>query len=563
MNFIEHLESRIAPAVTSSFAAGLLSINGDNADNTVTVTELATPGSYHVDGLDAGEITDFTNVISIASNLRDGVDAFVFNGDATPGTALTKDFSLTSKGALTLTVNANVNINGILDIGHGGGPMTPALTASILGAGITVGQLVVRDGQGDSTLSFGTGARVMKSVLIEGGGGGGNDSATFNDALIGGALTKTDFGGGSDQLSINNSRIGGGVTYSANSDTANFSVQTNSVIKGPVNAIYSGGGTTTTTLAGSLGNVNVTAGSGADGVTFGNANVFGKITLKLGDGANSVTHGSSQTSGNVNIVGGTGATTVTVEAASQIYGTLSVSAPLSSSLSVTLSTATIGGKFAMAAGTGGDSLTVTSSTVTGGLTAKLGAGTNNVAMDTVSSYGGVLLTATAGADTITASNLNIRGIFSAALGDGANSVSVGGSVGGIKLATGFGSDTFELRSLFVRGATTIAAGLGDDTLRIADGLFGGAFTFNAGDGTNTFDVEHAIADNNGVGTIFLGALSYKGGLNTDTVFLGLDGNDTALTMGAAKFSGGAGANTLNDDFLIALSTFAAPGFTIV
>jgi hypothetical protein len=166
-------------------------------------------------------------------------------------------------------------------------------------------------------------------------------------------------------------------------------------------------------------------------------------------------------------------------------------------------------------------------------------------------------------DTVTAPNLALKGTFSAALGDGLNSASVGGSVGGLKLTTGVGNDTVTLRNLFVRGAASITAGLGDDTLNIADGLFGGAFAFNAGDGTNTFDVEHFLADNDGVNTVFLGALSYKGGFNNDTVFLGLDGNDAAVTLAAAKFTGGLGVNTLTDDFLIALSTFAAPGFTIV
>ena len=563
MNFIEPLESRIAPAVTSSFAAGILSIGGDNGDNTVTITELATPGSYHVDGLAAGETTDFTSVISIAANLRDGVDALIFNGDVTVGTALSKDLSVTARGALTVTVNANVNIKGIMDIQHGGGPGTPALTATIQGAGTTVGQLVIHDGQGDSTLNFGAGARVLKTVVVDGGGGNGNDAAHFDDALIGGAITKTDFGKGSDQLTINNSRVGGAVTFIANSDSPNFSIQTNSAVKGPVNVTYTGGGTSSVTLAGSLGNVNVTAGGGNDGVTFGNANVFGKVTLKLGDGANSVTHGSSQTSGNVSITGGTGATTVTVDAVSQIYGSLSVAAPLSSSLSVTLNMATIGGKLTMLAGTGGDNLVATSSTVTGGITATLGAGTNSVTIDTISSFAGVTITAGADADIVTATNLALRGTLSATLGDGANSVSVRGSVGGVKLKTGIGSDTFELRNLFVRGATAITAGLGDDLVRIADGLFGAAFAFNAGDGSNTFDVEHLLADNDGVGTLFLGALTYKGGLNNDTVFLGLDANDAAITMAAAKFTGGLGTNTLNDNFLIALSTFAAPGFTIV
>ncbi len=562
MHLIERLESRIAPAVTSSIAAGILTISGDNADNTVTVTEQATPGSYHLDGLSAGETTDFTNVLSIAVNLRDGVDALIFNGDATAGTELSKDLSITAKGALTVTVNANVNVKGILAIDHGGGPMTPALTATIEGAGLTVGQLVVRDGQGNSTIDLGAGARVLRTVLVEGGGGDGNDAAHFDDAVIGGALTKTDFGNGSDQLTINNTRVGGLVTYSASSDSPLFSIQTNSAVKG-VNVIYTGGGMNSVTLAGLMGNVNVTSAGGNESVTVGGASVFGKVTLKLGDGNNSVTHGSSQTSGNFSVTGGTGSTMVTVNSGSEIYGTLSVAAPLSTSASLTLDTATVGGKLALLGGVGGDALTVTSSTVTGGVAATLGGGANNVLLSALSSFAGVTVTAGADIDTVTATSLALRGVLSVSAGDGANSISVRGSVGGIKLTTGIGSDTFELRDLFVRGATAIKSGLGDDVVNIADGLFGGAFVFDAGAGSNTLDIERVIADNDGVNTVFLGALSYKGGLNNDTVFLGLDGSDGVIIMAAAKFTGGLGTNTLNDNFLTALASFTAPGFTIV
>ncbi len=566
MNFIEPLESRIAPAVTSSFAAGILSIDGDNIDNTVTVTEQATPGAYHVDGLDAGQTQDFANVLSISVNLGKAAtkDILIFNGVANDGTALSKDLFATAKDGLDVTVNANVNVKGLFTIEHGGPPNPPpTLTATIQGAGITVGQLVIHDGQGDSTLNFGMGARVLKSVVIDGGGGTGNDAAHFTDAIVTGSITKTDFGKGSDQLSIGSSIVGGAVTYIASSDSPNFSIQTNSVVKGPVNVTYSGGGTSGVTLAGLLGNINVTAGGSDDVVTLGGASINGKVTLKLGDGNNSLTHGSSQTSGNISITGGLGSTTVTVNAGSQIYGALTVAAALSSSANVTIDGATIAGKFSLVSGVGGDSLTMTSSTVTGGIAAKLGAGDNGILMDTVRSAAGVALVTGAGMDTVTAPNLAVKGTFSAVLGDGLNSATVTGSVGGLKLTTGINNDTFTLRNLFVRGATSIASGLGDDTLNIADGLFGGAFAFNAGDGTNTFDVEHFINDNDGVNTVFLGALSYKGGLNNDTVFLGLDGNDATVTLAAAKFTGGLGANSLTDDFLIALSTFAAPGFTIV
>jgi len=566
MNFIEPLESRIAPAgVTSSFAAGILTIGGDNGNNTVTINELPTPGAYHVDGLAAGQTTDFTDVISISVNLRESAtkDVLIFNGDATIGTALSKDFFVTAKGGLDVTVNASVNVNGIVTIEHGGPPGSPALNATISGAGITVGQLVIHDGQGDSTVNFGTGARVLKTVTIDGGGGLGNDAAHFTDAIVGGSITKTDFGKGSDQLSIASSIVGGAVTYTADSDSPNFSIQSNSVVKGPVNVTYTGGGTSGVTLAGLLGSINVTAGGGNDVVTLGAANIMGKVTLKLGDGNNTLNYGSSQTSGNVSITGGLGSTTVTVNSGSQIYGSLTVAAPLASSATVTVSTAGIAGKLSVLSGAGGDNLTVTSSNVIGGIVAKLGAGDNGVNLATVGSAGGVALVTRVGADTAVTSGLAIKGMFSAALGDGVNSVGVRGSIGGLKLTTGIGKDTFTLQNLFVRGATSITSGAGDDTLNIADGLFGGAFAFNAGDGTNTFDVEHFIADNDGVSTVFLGALSYKGGLNNDTVFLGLDGNDAAVTLAAAKFTGGLGVNTLNDDFLIALSTFAAPGFTIV
>jgi hypothetical protein len=559
---IEPLEHRIAPAATASFAAGILSLTGDNGNDLLTVTELATPGSYHVDGLEIGQETDFTGVISIEVNTRDGNDAFTFNGVATEGTVLAKDLKITGKGALQVTVNPNVNIRGIVSIDHGGGPNTPALTATIEGAGITLGQLVIRDGQGDSTLNFGDGARVIKGVLLEGGAGAGNDQAFFEGAIIGTTLTKTDAGGGSDQLSIQASRVGGALKFIAASDSANFFVQSVSSIKGPITATYTGDGTTTTTLAGLLGSINVTSAASNDTVSLGGANVVGNVTLKLGDGLNVVTHGSSEISGNVSITGGANSTTVSADF-TRIYGGLTVAAPLSSSLSVTLNNSTVNGKLSFLGGGGNDGLSATLSTITGGITATLGIGTNFVQLDTVGSLAGVTINGSSGNDAVSASNLAIRGLFTAALGEGTNSFTARGSVGGFRITTGSGADAVELRELFVRGATTVVTGAGNDEIRISDAMFGGAFTCKAGDGDNSFNVEQVLASNNSFGTVFLGALSYVGGSGADTVILGLDANDQAITMATAKFSGGAGTNTLDNEFHVALGAVTLSGFTLV
>jgi hypothetical protein len=562
MHSIEPLETRIAPAVTATFVAGILTITGDNGNNDVTVTEQAIPSSYHVTGLTSG-ITDFTGVLSIVANLRDGEDSLSLVGDATAGTVLAKDVSVTAKGLLSVSLSANVNIKGSLKVEHGGGPNTPDLAVSVQGAGLTVGQILVNDGQGNSIVNIGTGARILKGVTIHGGGGDGNDSATFSKAFVGGTILKTDDGNGSDQLSIFASYVGGAVTFLADSDSPNFSIQSGSAVKGAVNVGYTGGGAGTATIAGFLGSVSVTAAGSNDTVTFGAANIFGKVALKLGDGDNTVSYGSSDTGGGFTVLGGVGLTSVTLTTGSQIHGTLAVTAPLSASLSVSISEATIGGKLTLLGGAGGDTLAAVSSTVTGGILATLGGGSNNATVDTISSFAGITIITGAGDDTITAVNLELRTLFSANVGAGPNSVSVRGSVGGVKLTGGAGNDTFELHHLLVRGVTILTGGTGNDIVVIDDGLFGGAFTFNAGAGDNIFDIEKVTGIDDDVNTIFMGTLTYLGGANNDTVFLGLDSSNAAIALAPAKFIGGLGSNTLNDNFLFALSTFAAPGFTVV
>jgi hypothetical protein len=69
-------------------------------------------------------------------------------------------------------------------------------------------------------------------------------------------------------------------------------------------------------------------------------------------------------------------------------------------------------------------------------------------------------------------NLALRTTLTAYLRDGTNTANVRGSVGNMKLTSGLGADTFELRDRFVRGGSTIKSGAGADALKIANGLFG-------------------------------------------------------------------------------------------
>ena len=111
----------------------------------------------------------YSVAVSFASATSDGVNSPVFLTPMPATTILVTNVPYTVGDSASLhgawynagtfgdndLVNADVNIKGVLAIEHGGGPNTPALTTTIQGAGLTVGQLVIHDGQGDSTLNFG------------------------------------------------------------------------------------------------------------------------------------------------------------------------------------------------------------------------------------------------------------------------------------------------------------------------------------------------------------------------------------------------------------------------
>ena len=148
---IEPLESRIAPAVTASFVGGVLTITGDDAGNALTIAETATPGAYTVAGLDAGQPTDFTGVTAIIVKLLGGDDTLVFNGDSAADTGLEKKLKISSTGQLAATLNANVNIAGLIAVNHTG---TQNLLVTFQGAGATAGGISVKDGGAAASLAF-------------------------------------------------------------------------------------------------------------------------------------------------------------------------------------------------------------------------------------------------------------------------------------------------------------------------------------------------------------------------------------------------------------------------
>lgn len=551
----------VAP-ITSKFAGGKLTITGNGAANTITVTEQATPGDYVVTGVNLGQQTNFSGVKEISVNTDAGNDTFTFNGDATAGTELPKNFALLSAGQLTASLNANVNIAGIASIIHSG---TALLNFNMNTA--TAGGLTVTDGPGNSALNIQSGSRFLKNIAFN-GGADGSDTLNVNGSLVGGSITNTNPNGtgGTDQFIVSGSTVSGGLNFSTSGTNPTFSIQSGSIVKGPVAAKFTNSNTATitqvvsSTLFGSFGINGTTAN---DRVNIGTSTIAGNVTFNGGAGGNdSLTINSALIGGGTLFTGGTGNAVLNISNSSVLQGSLTLTAPKSASGDFDLINSSVAGKILVTSGPGQDLFDVTNLQAGAGFAAILGNGANFTNFASVVVNGSLTLNGGIGADNFQNTSLSVSGPVAVNFGDGADFISLEGSVGGVKINGGNGGDVFFLPELFVRSGTSILGGGDDDILDIANGLFGGAFTFDAGPGNNSLNIEQAAASNDSISTIFGGAFSYKGGAGNDTVTLGLDANDRALFPCPAKFTGGPGVNTLTDDFIFSIFPYSASGFTI-
>lgn len=109
------------------------------------------------------------------------------------------------------------------------------------------------------------------------------------------------------------------------------------------------------------------------------------------------------------------------------------------------------------------------------------------------------------------------------------------------------TDGIFLSEAFFGNKVTLKLGSGNDFVILADVSVVGAFQLSAGDGNDTFNVEHD-AFNSNASTFLLAAVKYTGEGGNDTVNLGLDADDLASFLASASLDGGAGSDTLDRVF---------------
>jgi hypothetical protein len=82
---LETLENRVVPTTTAGVSGPYLEVDGNNANHTITITELATSGSYRVSAADlAGGSKVFQNVQGIEVYPGGGNDTVNLKGIGAP-----------------------------------------------------------------------------------------------------------------------------------------------------------------------------------------------------------------------------------------------------------------------------------------------------------------------------------------------------------------------------------------------------------------------------------------------------------------------------------------------
>jgi hypothetical protein len=435
---VEALEDRWVPTVTPTLDAttGLLSIAGDAADHAIVITEQPTPGTYQVAALDlvGGPVQVFTGVSAISVDVGSGNTTLNVVGDATAGTTLTGDLTITGSGALALSLQNNVNVAGNLALTHSGGQ---PLTVDVQGGGTTLGNVTITDGIGNSSVTLENGAQVAGALTLNLGdgtnevrlqpgkgagvsvqgpltmtGGAGSDSLLITGSSVTGDVA-ADLGIGFNQVAVTDSTLGGQLSFDSNGQGETLAVQQGSVIKGDVTFTKGGdAGSSSTTVQGSVvgGNLSVSSGAGNDSVNVANASTGG-IALHLGAGANNVTLDGATVNGDM-VQGDTGQETVALEGNTKVFGLVSINGGAIGSMNATVADTAITGYLSVVGGAGNDSAAIVRTSVGNNLGVALGGGTDKTIVTDVK-VGGSLFTQGVGDETFIVSGSQIQGYLSA------------------------------------------------------------------------------------------------------------------------------------------------------
>src|SRR5262245_19048533 len=304
---LHQLESRDNPngTVTASLAGGVLTLTGDDLDNSIDVQQTGA-GAFAVTGSNNTAIQggpNFTGVNSIVANLADGNDYLTLSAAVDLDSDALPDFIL--PGALT--VNA------------GDGNNSFYLTNS---GTVQLGSLTYTGGDGDDQIGvnagFGTTSKVSGNAVINVGIGINSKGpvSTFRDTNI--TLTYLEFGGL------------GGLRFTG-ADGTEYLTLNNLKVTGAVNVDGSDGGLGVTVAGGTFGSMTVKSAGAGYGLnnsttagTFQGSRVAGPVSVKgateTGLSLDSAELGPTTVSGGKNSFNG--ANVETTAGASKIHGDL-------------------------------------------------------------------------------------------------------------------------------------------------------------------------------------------------------------------------------------------------
>jgi hypothetical protein len=437
MNFIERLESRIAPAILiPSVVKGVLQIEHDAASGTAEtlLVQQVTPDSFSVtDTVGPTNFGTFTGIesIEIAFDSQNSGAELRFSSDGLPGS---------------------------LEIAVAGGNNTFLLTSTGPGGQIA-GKVKIIGGAGSDSVTISGGLSLKGAVAFE--GGAGTDSFepthaffpgkttlesiesitvpnTFGPVTFGSLLVENEGADGAVVFVLSNvAAVTGSLTY-CGSDSVPDSVTIDGQVHKNAKLMLLDGANNVSAAGTFLGGLTLTGGTGDDTVLFHSvslnlnpalppfitASVMGSLSMNLGNGTNDVTFQDGAVFGKgVKLTAGTGTDTV------QMDGVYS------------------GKEIALALGNGVN--TVTSSP---------GSNQSNFVAGTFKYTGG------ADADSLDIDAM-IASKISASLGNGANAVTGSAQVFGksASFKSGTGSDSFAF-SLGSAGASLeVKMGGGVDT----------------------------------------------------------------------------------------------------
>jgi hypothetical protein len=394
--FLEPLESRETPSITTSFNNGFLSIREvrtNAAARTVALTAITDHKvSVTVNGKSIGTFGNVSNVlvslnngaadqvhVTIKAGLRLGANLTVIEGSGN-GDTFTID-GTGAGGSLTgrLLVLQGAGGADSIRIGSAGAVALLATTTLVGNSGPGTAVSVSHSselGAGASIVNanaftLDTGASVPGSLTIADTSLGEDATVSINGTTIGGNLNFSG-GAGTSTIAFTGALLGGNLQFTGGANANSLTIDGGSTVGGSV--LFSGPGADSINLAGTIGtNLTLNFGnSNANSYTFTAASsIGGNLSILAGNGGNAIALGGS-IGGDVFINLGNGSNSFTIDATADISG----------------------GQVTYKGGTGADAVTVNSPTNGFALFVDLGGattGTDSIDLTNVTALGNATL----------------------------------------------------------------------------------------------------------------------------------------------------------------------------